>query len=88
MRELNLHPAAPVHLRTVLLSQLHHHHLLTTAPTSRQSSELSTVTLGEYAEVDVRGHVCQYQHLDLSQLEDHVDHSLCGPKDGPMQMNC
>ncbi|XP_034453626.1 uncharacterized protein LOC117769088 isoform X5 [Hippoglossus hippoglossus] len=48
----------------------------------------STVTLGEYAEVDVRGHVCQYQHLDLSQLEDHVYHRLCGPKDGPMQMNC
>ncbi|XP_034453721.1 CMRF35-like molecule 2 isoform X1 [Hippoglossus hippoglossus] len=48
----------------------------------------SAVTLGEYAEVDVRGHVCQYQHLDLSQLEDHVYHRLCGPKDGPMQMNC
>ena len=41
----------------------------------------SAVTLNEYAEVDVRGHVCQYQHLDLSQLEDHVYHRLCGPMD-------
>ncbi|XP_069386426.1 uncharacterized protein [Paralichthys olivaceus] len=48
----------------------------------------SAVTLSEYYDVDVRGHVCQYQHLDLSQLEDHVYHKLCGPKEGPTQMNC
>ncbi|XP_060922509.1 CMRF35-like molecule 8 [Limanda limanda] len=48
----------------------------------------SAVSLDEYAEVDVRGRVCRYQDLDLSQLEDHVYHTLCGHKDGPMQMNC
>ncbi|KAM7393928.1 hypothetical protein PAMP_020762 [Pampus punctatissimus] len=47
----------------------------------------STVTLGhgEYIDVDVPGHICQYQHLDLSQLEQHVYHSLhenSSPKDG------
>ncbi|CAB1443203.1 unnamed protein product [Pleuronectes platessa] len=57
-------------------------------PHSTSKHRESTVSLGEYAEVDVRGHVCQYQHLDLSQLEDHVYHALCGPKDGPIQMNC
>lgn len=48
----------------------------------------STVTLGhEYVDVDVPGHICQYQHLDLSRLEEHVYHSLHGnsrPKDGPL----
>ncbi|XP_062244123.1 uncharacterized protein LOC133953945 [Platichthys flesus] len=57
-------------------------------PHSTSKNRESTVSLGVYAEVDVRGHVSQYQHLDLSQLEDHVYHALCGPKDGPMQMNC
>ncbi|XP_026159786.1 uncharacterized protein LOC113128573 [Mastacembelus armatus] len=47
----------------------------------------STVTLGigEYVDVDVPGHNCQYQQLDTSQLEEHVYHSLHGnssPKDG------
>ncbi|XP_026159784.1 CMRF35-like molecule 1 [Mastacembelus armatus] len=47
----------------------------------------STVTLGigEYVDVDVPGHNCQYQQLDTSRLEEHVYHSLHGnssPKDG------
>ncbi len=40
-----------------------------------------------YVDVDVSGHICQYQHLDLSRLEEHVYHSLhrnSGPKDGPL----
>ncbi|XP_031720739.1 uncharacterized protein LOC116393002 isoform X2 [Anarrhichthys ocellatus] len=52
----------------------------------------STVTLDEYVDVDVPK---QYQHLDLSRLEEHVYHSLNGlsdPKDGPLgvkkQINC
>lgn len=52
----------------------------------------STVTLGEYVDVDVPK---QYQHLDLSRLEEHVYHSLNGlgdPKDEPLggkkQSNC
>ncbi|KAK5866257.1 hypothetical protein PBY51_020463 [Eleginops maclovinus] len=49
----------------------------------------STVTLGlsEYVDVDVPKHICQYQGLDLSRLEDHVYYSLHGnshPKDGPL----
>ncbi|XP_034410642.1 uncharacterized protein LOC117745960 isoform X2 [Cyclopterus lumpus] len=56
----------------------------------------STVTLGLNGneEVDVPKHIGQYQHLDLSQLEEHVYHSLkglSGPKDGPLvkeQINC
>ncbi|XP_045903322.1 uncharacterized protein LOC123969737 [Micropterus dolomieu] len=49
----------------------------------------STVTLGldEYADVDVPGHICRYQHLDPRRLEEHVYHSLhgnSGPKDGPL----
>lgn len=57
----------------------------------------STVTLGlsEYVDVDAPGHICQYQHLDLGRLEEHVYHSLhgnSGPKDGPLgvkeQINC
>lgn len=58
----------------------------------------STVSLGidEYVDVDAPGHICQYQCLDVNQMEDKVYHSLhgnCGPKDErPMgvkeQMNC
>ncbi|XP_042080483.1 uncharacterized protein LOC102290326 isoform X1 [Haplochromis burtoni] len=49
--------------------------------------------VGEYVDVDVLGNICQYQHLDLSQLEEHVYHSLhvhsC-PKHEPIkeEMNC
>ncbi|XP_073325478.1 uncharacterized protein [Pagrus major] len=49
----------------------------------------SAVSLGlsDYVDVDVSGHLCQYQQLDLSRTEDHVYHSLHGdgrPKDGPL----
>lgn len=49
--------------------------------------------VGEYVDVDVLGNICQYQHLDLSQLEEHVYQSLhvhsC-PKHEPIkeEMNC
>jgi len=51
--------------------------------------QVSTVTFGlnEYDEVDAPKHNGQYQDLELSQLEDHVYHSLNrlrGPKDGPL----
>ncbi|XP_015245492.1 PREDICTED: uncharacterized protein LOC107094427 isoform X1 [Cyprinodon variegatus] len=34
--------------------------------------------VGEYVDVDVPGHLCPYQHLEQSQLEEHVYHSLHG----------
>ncbi len=57
----------------------------------------STVSFGlvEYVNVDEPGHICQYQDLDLNELEEHVYHSLHGnsePKDGRLgvkeQINC
>lgn len=63
--------------------------------TSKQRESAVTLGIGEYVDVDVPGHICQYQHLDLSRLEEHVYHSLqgnSGPKDGPLgvkeQINC
>ncbi|GAA6220154.1 CMRF35-like molecule 8 [Lates japonicus] len=63
--------------------------------TSKQRESAVTLGLSEYVDVDVPGHICQYQHLDLSRLEEHVYHSLqgnSGPKDGPLgvkeQINC
>ncbi|XP_035804971.2 transmembrane domain-containing protein TMIGD3-like [Amphiprion ocellaris] len=47
-----------------------------------------TLDLGDYVDVDVPGHMCQYQHLDLSRLEEHVYHCLHGnngPKHGPVK---
>ncbi|XP_014885453.1 uncharacterized protein LOC106945948 isoform X2 [Poecilia latipinna] len=35
-------------------------------------------SLGEYVDVDIPGHICQYQILDRSRLENHVYHSLHG----------
>ncbi|XP_027873538.1 uncharacterized protein LOC114144662 [Xiphophorus couchianus] len=35
-------------------------------------------SLGEYVDVDVLGHICQYQLLDRGRLENHVYHSLHG----------
>ncbi|XP_008286743.1 uncharacterized protein LOC103362224 [Stegastes partitus] len=55
--------------------------------TSKPRDSSSTLGLGDYVDVDVPGHVCQYQHLDLSRLEEHVYHCLNGnndPKHGPM----
>ena len=55
--------------------------------TSKQRDSTVTLGVGEYVDVDVPKHVCQYQHLDLSQLEEHLYHSLHGnsdPKDGPV----
>lgn len=51
----------------------------------------SAVSLGlsDYVDVDASGHLCQYQHLDPSRIEDHVYHSLHGdgrPKDGPLRV--
>lgn len=45
----------------------------------------STVTLGigDYADVEVPAHLCQYQHLDLSQLEENVYHTLHGNHETP-----
>nr|XP_033478979.1 uncharacterized protein LOC117254702 [Epinephelus lanceolatus] len=54
-------------------------------PKNRESTV--TLGLGEYVDVDVPKQICQYQHLDLSQFEEHVYHSLHGnndPKDGPV----
>ncbi|XP_075946926.1 uncharacterized protein LOC142948676 [Anarhichas minor] len=60
--------------------------------TSKHRESTVTLGLGEYVDVDVPK---QYQHLDLSRLEEHVYHSLNGlrdPKDGPLgvkkQINC
>nr|XP_020443138.1 uncharacterized protein LOC109952414 isoform X2 [Monopterus albus] len=58
--------------------------------TSKYRESTVTFGIGEYVDVDVPGHACQYQHLDLSQVEEHVYHSLPGnncPKHGP-QINC
>ncbi|TDH15960.1 hypothetical protein EPR50_G00014550 [Perca flavescens] len=55
--------------------------------TSKHRESTVTLGLGEYVDVDGPKHVCQYQHLDLSRLEEHVYHSLHGnydPKDGPL----
>ncbi|XP_044046848.1 uncharacterized protein LOC122873770 isoform X2 [Siniperca chuatsi] len=63
--------------------------------TSKHRESTVTLGLGEYVDVDVPGHICQYQHLDLSRLEEHIYHSLqgnSGPKYGPLgvkeQINC
>ncbi|XP_031145083.1 uncharacterized protein LOC116042819 isoform X1 [Sander lucioperca] len=55
--------------------------------TSKHRESTVTLGLGEYVDVDGPKHICQYQHLDLSRLEEHVYHSLHGkydPKDGPL----
>nr|XP_046263303.1 uncharacterized protein LOC124068848 isoform X2 [Scatophagus argus] len=51
--------------------------------------------LSEYVDVDVPGHICHYQHLDLSCSEEHIYHRLHvnnGPKDEPLgvkdHINC
>ncbi|XP_029286379.1 uncharacterized protein LOC115007581 [Cottoperca gobio] len=57
--------------------------------TSKYRESTVTLGLGEYVDVDVPKHICQYQDLDLSRLEDHVYHSLQGnspPKDGPQRV--
>ncbi|XP_070684472.1 CMRF35-like molecule 6 [Pempheris klunzingeri] len=54
--------------------------------TSKQRVSTVTLGLGEYVDVDVPGHVCHYQQLDVSLSEEHVYHSLRrngGLKDGP-----
>lgn len=61
--------------------------------TSKHRESAVTLGLGEYVDVDAPGHICQYQHLDLSQLEEHVYHSLNGTlKEGHLgvkqQVNC
>ncbi|KAL6110366.1 cd300lg [Pungitius sinensis] len=48
----------------------------------------STVSLGLGEYVDVSKHIDLYQHLDLSQLEEHVYHSLNGPPGVNKQINC
>uniref|UniRef100_UPI0037E7A2C4 polymeric immunoglobulin receptor-like n=1 Tax=Semicossyphus pulcher TaxID=241346 RepID=UPI0037E7A2C4 len=53
--------------------------------TSKQRESTVTLGPGEYVDVDVSGHICQYQHLDLTRLEDHVYHCINGnnsAKDG------
>ncbi|XP_029358783.1 uncharacterized protein LOC115043728 isoform X5 [Echeneis naucrates] len=52
--------------------------------TSKYRESIVSLSLGDYVDVDVPGHMTQYQHLDLSQLEEHVYYSLSGnhsPKD-------
>lgn len=63
--------------------------------TAKHRESTVTLSLGEYVDVDVPGYICQYQHLDLSRIDEHVYHSLhgnSGPKDGPLavkeQVNC
>ncbi|XP_068583314.1 uncharacterized protein [Cebidichthys violaceus] len=63
--------------------------------TSKHRESTVTLGFGEYVDVDVPKHIDQYQHLDLSRIEEHVYHSLNGlsdPKDGPLgvkkQINC
>ncbi|XP_041642228.1 uncharacterized protein LOC121509074 [Cheilinus undulatus] len=57
--------------------------------TSNQRESVVSFGPGDYA--DVEGYVCQYQHLDLQQLEEHVYHSLHGndsdKKDVPPGLN-
>ncbi|XP_037326877.2 uncharacterized protein LOC119217404 [Pungitius pungitius] len=48
----------------------------------------STASLGLGENVDVSKHIDLYQHLDLSQLEEHVYHSLNGPLGVNKQINC
>ncbi|XP_035516442.1 uncharacterized protein LOC118327257 [Morone saxatilis] len=55
--------------------------------TSKQRESTVTLGQGDYVDVDVPAHICHYQHLDLSSLEEHVYHCLNGnsrPKDGPL----
>ncbi|XP_034752258.1 uncharacterized protein LOC117959303 isoform X2 [Etheostoma cragini] len=55
--------------------------------TSNHRDSTVTLGLGEYVDVDGPKHICQYQHLDPSRLEEHVYHSLhgnCDPKDVPL----
>lgn len=64
--------------------------------TPKHRDSAFSLNMGEYADVDAPGHICQYQHLDRSRLEDHVYHRLhanCAPKDGTHlgdkeQINC
>ncbi|KAM8772567.1 uncharacterized protein AB9X84_010487 isoform 1-T1 [Acanthopagrus schlegelii] len=56
---------------------------------SKNRESAISLGLSDYVDVDVSGHLCQYQHLDPSQIEDHVYHSLHGdgrPKDGPLRV--
>lgn len=43
---------------------------------SKHPDSAITFSNNDYADVDVPGHICQYHQLDLSQLEEHVYHSL------------
>ncbi|XP_017281094.1 CMRF35-like molecule 1 [Kryptolebias marmoratus] len=43
-----------------------------------QRESIVSFSLGEYVDVDVPGHICQYHHLDSDQLEEHVYHTLHG----------
>ncbi|XP_047432611.1 uncharacterized protein LOC125000894 isoform X2 [Mugil cephalus] len=46
--------------------------------TSNQRDSEVSLGLNDYADVDVPGPICPYQHLDHSQLEEHVYYSLQG----------
>ncbi|XP_059186735.1 uncharacterized protein LOC131969617 [Centropristis striata] len=57
--------------------------------TSKHRESTVTLGLGEYVDVDVPKHTCPYEHLDISQLEEHVYHNLNGskdPKDQPLEV--
>ncbi|XP_068448347.1 CMRF35-like molecule 9 [Clinocottus analis] len=63
--------------------------------TSKHRESTATLGLGDYDEVDGPKYIDQYQHLDLSRIEEHVYHNLkrlSGAKDGPLgvkeQINC
>ncbi|XP_060909426.1 uncharacterized protein LOC132986797 [Labrus mixtus] len=46
--------------------------------TSKNRESAVTLSPSEYEDVDVSENICQYQHLDLEHLEEHVYHCLRG----------
>lgn len=49
---------------------------LCSSPESKQRDSIISQGLSEYVEVDTPRRICQYQNLDLSQVEEHVYHGL------------
>ncbi|XP_072240567.1 uncharacterized protein [Leuresthes tenuis] len=55
--------------------------------TSKYRESAISLSFGEYVDVDVTCRMSQYQHLDLSQLDENIYHSLAesfNPKHGPV----
>lgn len=51
---------------------------LCSSPESKQRDSIISQGLSEYVEVDAPRRTCPYQNLDISQVEEHVYHSLHG----------